>query len=639
MYFQSDFFSDNAEQIRHDHFDADGSWWDKFGDFLQHNITGGHQGVRTLSLFSGAGGLDIGFHDAGFNIVEAVELDPKLAASLEANVGRNKYFGPNTNIIIEDICNYDPDLKEIEFIIGGPPCQTFSAAGARASGVAGTKDARGALFEQYVRILRKLKPKGFLFENVYRILGANGGKDWENIRQAFSDVGYRLHFRVLDTADYGVPQHRERLIIVGVREDLKIARYGFPTPTHGPDSLCQRPHSSSRQALHGINEPSDTASLGGRYGHLLNEVPPGLNYSFFTEKMGHPNPIFSWRSKFSDFLYKADPEAPVRTIKAQGGQYTGPFHWESRPFTQSEIKRLQTFPDRYEMIGSKVTIIKQIGNSVPPQFARILALSVREQVFKESIPVALVPMRDGQPLSFRKVKRLRTKMYFKKAKDALASSTINAQEKPTWRPTEVCATVGDDFTLSINANVSNRSFVFGYNHNQLSISDIEVEQNAGIEINIRPIKSWSLPFNQVRLDAFHGDWRSFTTAWKLFEQYLIKNSLKADLEQLNGYYQYKPRIRTSASVKQTSVFESLNGTLLAAVLTGEIVGKGIPLSTLADKFALSEPEIMYQMRFLKRIGYAVRTSNTNLAMDADSILLPYAFPTLNRLSVQRNKKI
>ena len=80
--------------------------------------------------------------------------------------------------------------------------------------------------------------------------------------------------------------------------------------------------------------------MNGRYGHLLAEVPPGLNYSFFTEKMGHPRPVFAWRSKFSDFLYKADPSEPIRTLKAQGGQYTGPFHWANRPFTIGEFKRL-----------------------------------------------------------------------------------------------------------------------------------------------------------------------------------------------------------------------------------------------------------------------------------------------------------
>ncbi len=96
--------------------------------------------------------------------------------------------------------------------------------------------------------------------------------------------------------------------------------------------------------------------IGGRYGSLLDSIPPGLNYSFCTEEMGHPNPIFAWRSKFSDFLYKADPNMPVRTIKASGGAYTGPFHWDNRFFTYPEYKRLQTFPDDYEISGKNIVI-------------------------------------------------------------------------------------------------------------------------------------------------------------------------------------------------------------------------------------------------------------------------------------------
>ena len=91
--------------------------------------------------------------------------------------------------------------------------------------------------------------------------------------------------------------------------------------------------------------------------------------------MGHPNPVFAWRSKFSDFLYKADPNSPVRTIKASGGAYTGPFHWDNRFFSYKEYKRLQTFPDDYEISGNKQTAVKQIGNSVPPQLARMMALA------------------------------------------------------------------------------------------------------------------------------------------------------------------------------------------------------------------------------------------------------------------------
>jgi DNA (cytosine-5)-methyltransferase 1 len=179
-------------------------------------------------------------------------------------------------------------------------------------------DARGTLFHEFVRILQVVRPRGFLFENVYGITGANGGQAWAQIRDAFTEAGYRVFHRILDAADYGVPQHRERAIIVGVREGT----FAFPRPTHGPDSPNDRPYYTAGLAVSDAAFETDTpAMVNGRYGHLLSEVPPGLNYSFFTERMGHPRPVFAWRSKFSDFLYKADPSVPVRTIKAQGSQY------------------------------------------------------------------------------------------------------------------------------------------------------------------------------------------------------------------------------------------------------------------------------------------------------------------------------
>jgi len=282
-------------------------WPDHFGVAMHRWATRNiRKSIKTLSLFSGGGGLDIGFHDAGFAIQTMIEIESRFAITLEENSGVDDYFG-SVKVICGDIKEYKPsNNQQIDFIIGGPPCQTFSAAGRRAAGVQGTDDDRGRLFREYVRLLRQLSPKGFLFENVYGITGAQNGDAWQEIRQAFEEVGYKIFYRILDAADYGVPQHRERLFIVGVKD----AEYLFPRPTHGPDSPDHYPHFSAAEAIAGADAseiPSDFA-LGGRFGHLLKDIPPGLNYSFFTEKMGHPNPVFAWRSKFSDFLYKADPE-------------------------------------------------------------------------------------------------------------------------------------------------------------------------------------------------------------------------------------------------------------------------------------------------------------------------------------------
>ncbi|XGB39622.1 MAG: DNA (cytosine-5-)-methyltransferase [Cyanobacteria bacterium LVE1205-1] len=161
------------------------AWTDNFGKSLRQKLR--QQGitpVKTLSLFSGGGGLDIAFHDAGFEIIEMVELEAKYVQTLQKNSQPGKWLDGSKPVCM-DIRSYipAPDL-EVDFVIGGPPCQTFSAAGRRAAGVAGTTDRRGTLFQEYVRILKLLQPKGFLFENVYGITGANKGEAWQEIQEA-----------------------------------------------------------------------------------------------------------------------------------------------------------------------------------------------------------------------------------------------------------------------------------------------------------------------------------------------------------------------------------------------------------------------------------------------------------------------
>ena len=400
-------------------------WPDHFGDSFRAWLNKkAINPIKTLSLFSGGGGLDIAFHDMGFDIRECVEIENKFTETLKANSQKGKKLS-DTLITSIDIREYEPKVKEIDFIIGGPPCQSFSAAGARAAGVKGIDDQRGTLFEEYVRILKQLNPKGFLFENVYRIVGAQDGKPWELIQKAFQDAGYQLFWRIIDAADYGVPQHRERLIIVGV----KVGQFLFPYPTHGPDSLDRRPFYNARMAVNGLETSNGQIGLGGRHGHLLNDIPPGLNYSFYTEKLGHPQPIFGWRSKFSDYLYKADPEVPVRTIKAQGGQYTGPFSWENRPFTLAELKRLQTFPDDYLISGNRQIAIMQLGNSVPPQLGRIFAVSILNQIFNMELPFSIKYMPQLMLLGFRTRKAALTKIYAQKAKEAIAQLMVSGKLK------------------------------------------------------------------------------------------------------------------------------------------------------------------------------------------------------------------
>ncbi len=322
--------------------------------------------------------------------------------TLELN--RTRYAASKCQVINKDIRQLQPreiEIAKCDFIIGGPPCQSFSAAGRRAGGIAGITDSRGSLFEHYCRLIEHYRPRGFLFENVRGILSANKRRDWERILAAFGDLGYRISHRVLDAADYGVPQYRERLILVG---SLQGEVFRFPRPTHGPDSASGIPHVSCREAIASLSAPDEPMQqFTGKYGELLEQIPPGMNYHFFTKELGHPNPVFAWRSRFSDFLYKAHPDFPTKTIVARLGKYSGPFHWKNRRFTFAEYKRLFTFPDDYQFAGPVNTALQQLGNSVAPAFGGALARAVAVQFFGCKLPIDLLPLDSA--LSFDRRKR------------------------------------------------------------------------------------------------------------------------------------------------------------------------------------------------------------------------------------------
>lgn len=356
------------------------------------------EGLRILSFFTGCGGLDLGFEQAGFQTVYATDIDPDSCATLRLNAGR--HLNPEMHVEEADIIKLDPHTlpKAIDLIIGGPPCQSFSASGRRAGGAAGRLDQRGNLFEAYCKIIDHVKPKAFVFENVRGILGTNKGEDWKTIVSSFAKLGYTTTYRLLDALDYGAPQQRERMFLVGHQLGT---RFLFPEPTHGPDSKSRRLHVSVGEAFKGIKENEDVTELkltSGKYSHLLPLVPPGQNYLFFTAKRGYPRPIFAYRSRFSDFLYKAAPDTPVKTIIASPGKYTGPLHWENRYFSVREYMRLQGFPDDYIFSGTRDDIIRQIGNSVSPCIAYQLALAIASQVFKKSSDVRL--LSEDKVLSF-----------------------------------------------------------------------------------------------------------------------------------------------------------------------------------------------------------------------------------------------
>lgn len=612
-------------------------WPDVFGDTLiKWNSENTRKPIKVLSLFSGAGGLDIGFHDAGFQIVECDEIEEAFAATLIEN---SKYGSrlEGTNIVCLDIQKYNPSLQNIDFIIGGPPCQTFSAAGARAAGVNGTDDARGNLFKHYVRILKKLKPRGFLFENVYRIVGAQEGRAWEEIQKAFQDVGYKLHWRILDAADYGVPQFRERLIIVGLKE----GSYKFPYPTHGPDSPEQRSYYNAGQAVLGVTSDIPGNSIGGRHGPLLKDIPPGLNYSFYTEKLGHPKPIFGWRSKFSDYLYKADPDTPVRTIKAQGGQYTGPFHWDNRTFTIEELKRLQTFPDNYSVVGNRQKIIHQLGNSVPPQLARILALSILQQVFNAKLPFNLQLMPDSYKLGFRTRKSALTKVYAKKATDAISRLSKDTLKEAYEGEGKSYGILTDDIQLLSVSNPDAAEFILEHSVREgtwsLNIFEKESIDKIKYELFISPIRSLvdNSGIKSISMRSFSNKPKSILGLWKYLEKIIKEYVHKDDLVQLFGYYQYQPHYSVDIKLFDDSLPSKYFWKVFSQVSKGYSIGKILHIDELSCIYGVPQNHLIAELKELKKLGFEIRNHNTNKQIREGMILIPYAFPSLNERSLQR----
>ncbi|NEO30546.1 MAG: DNA cytosine methyltransferase [Symploca sp. SIO3C6] len=653
------------------------TWQDQFGLSIsnwlrEHN----HSPIKTLSLFSGGGGLDIAFHDCGFEIVQMVEIQAKYVETLKKNSQPGKWLEKSQPVCI-DIRNFVPSAQlKVDFIIGGPPCQTFSAAGRRAAGVAGTSDTRGNLFKEYIRLLKTLKPQGFLFENVYGITGAQQGEAWQQIQAGFKEAGYTLYFRILDAADYGVPQHRERLFIVG----LRTGNYLFPYPTHGPDSPGEEPFYTAGAAVVGAESKDIELGIGGKYGYLLTDIPPGLNYSFYTKEMGYPQPVFSWRSKFSDFLYKADPKMPVRTIKAKGGQYTGPFSWENRRFSVAELKRLQTIPDAYELEGNRSVCIEQIGNSVPPQLARILALSILEQVMGVKLPFVMNYLSSEKKLGFRRRKRQLTTRYAQKAKEAIAllkdSGKFTATTKTdsvtqgqvvrflstdfAWTEQEVSNSTKilvkydlkpDCWRIAVSSSIQREPFIFTSPHpkslpqnwdrdfkNSLPIQNQDKNQYV---IDLCPstgYEDWGLNTKMVKLEAQELDPQVFTALWKAFEEQLVEFTHKADLVQLSGYYQYQPQITAILTFQPRLKVDSL-WRVIQAVVRGIGVAQQLSAQSLALLWGVEADEIFSHLQSLRGMGYEVRNYNTNSQIPQGKYLIPYAFPTLTPRSVQLRKNL
>lgn len=338
------------------------------------------QGIA-ISLFSGAGGLDLGVERAGYEVRGAVEWDRDAAATMEKNfdhlvspvIQSNILTTPTGQILAA------AGLKATqrpELLVGGPPCTPFSKSGFWLEWKREGLDPDASLLQAYTRVLSEAQPRYFVLENVYALTYNNKASRpaYERLLREIGEAGYHCRAEVLNAADYGVPQSRPRLFVIGAPKGERVPDH--PLPSHGGNwerrvsGDPQRPHVTAGEALANlVTDPEPEENVNGKYGHLLADIPPGDNYLFYTDKRGHSAPLFAWRSKYWSFLLKLAPDKPAPTIQAQPGPYVGPFHWDNRRLRTAEIKRLFTYPDEFQLVGSRSSVQAQLGNSVPPLLA------------------------------------------------------------------------------------------------------------------------------------------------------------------------------------------------------------------------------------------------------------------------------
>jgi DNA (cytosine-5)-methyltransferase 1 len=363
--------------------------------------------LKAISLFTGVGGLDFGFEAAGFDTRVAVEFDPVCCRTVRLNRDWPVIEGDIHAVTSDEILRAGRlKVGEADVLIGGPPCQPFSKSGYWSRGDAlRLNDPRADTITAYLRVLRDTRPKVLLLENVFGL--AYKGKDegleriLAGIKQINRQTGtrYKPYWQVIDAADYGVPQHRERVFIVASRDGRK---FEFPAATHGNVAdLFQRsalePFRTAWDAVGDLPENPNDPSLrmGGKWADLLPSIPEGQNYLWHTPR-GKGRPLFGWRTRYWSFLLKLAKDRPSWTIQAQPGSAIGPFHWRNRKLSTREMCRLQTFPDGLEFECGRTDVQKMLGNAVPSLVAEVLAREIRTQLLKKpprSKKLKLLPRR------------------------------------------------------------------------------------------------------------------------------------------------------------------------------------------------------------------------------------------------------
>lgn len=327
---------------------------------------------KCIELFAGAGGLALGLEEAGFEEIGLIEIDKTACDTLRLN-------RPNWNVVEADIVEFSKkDLlkefnlkkEELDLLSGGYPCQSFSYAGKKM----GLEDVRGTMFYYYAEFLRQLQPKMFLAENVKGLTTHDGGKTMQTMIDVFEELGYKVEWKVLNAWDYGVAEKRQRVVIIGVRDDLQdTVKFQYPKPHEYKPVL--------RDVLQNVPD-----SIGAKYPEkkkkVFDLVPPGGYWRDLPDDVArdYMKSCYFMGGGRTGIARRISWDEPCLTLTCSPMmKQTDRCHPdESRPFTTREYARIQSFPDEWKFAGKMNDIYKQIGNAVPVELARNIGVSIME---------------------------------------------------------------------------------------------------------------------------------------------------------------------------------------------------------------------------------------------------------------------
>lgn len=336
-----------------------------------------------IDLFAGAGGLSLGLQRANFNVLLAVENDPVAATTYENNLG--------PHVVVADLHTYSSaellkaaklKVGECDLLAGGPPCQGFSVQRRGED-----KDMRNELVLQFARMVEEVRPKLFLMENVSGLMSKRGRSFLDQLISKVTSFGYTVQLKKMEAADYGVPQYRSRVILVGQRHDANLSPFKFPDPTTRPDEYV-----TVRDAIGDLESPPVDGSphpsipnharesrMSEKNIERLRHVPQGGGREDLPLHLQLPCHVNNPSHRHVDVYGRLHFERPSGTITARFDSFTrGRFAHpiEHRSITLREGARLQTFPDHFRFVGSREEVARQIGNAVPVLLAESLGLAL-----------------------------------------------------------------------------------------------------------------------------------------------------------------------------------------------------------------------------------------------------------------------